>query len=191
MKIVTPAIIAHLVRLIGVTAAVLAACLSNAPCGLASTESGTRVIVWDGPGGDVPASPDYEVTVRSGGNAWKPFTYYSYNRPYDKLLDPEGKYIKLSFLALHSNEYKRPEDNRDTYAHSWTHFDFAGGPVEVEVHIKRPIDGLTLPLRSCGIFPSTLGITCQVVGDSTIRFTLDQAGENRGGAQLTCKRWRS
>ena len=132
----------------------------------------TQVIVWDGPGGDVPASPDYEVTVRSGDTAWKPFTYYSYARPVDKLLDAEGKYIKLSFLGLHSNEYKRPEDNRDTYAHSWTSFDFAGGPVEVEVRLKRPLPGLTLPVQSCGIFPSTLGIQGQVGRANTIRFTL-------------------
>ena len=108
---------------------------------LAAIQAGTRVTVWDGPGGDVAASPDYEVVVRSGGQSWRPFTYYSYNRPVDKLLDREGKYLKLGFLALHSNEYKRPEDNRDTYAHSWTHFDFAGGPVEVEVKIRRPSTG--------------------------------------------------
>lgn len=131
-----------------------------------------QVTVWSGPGGDVPASPDYEVKVSSGGKVWQPFTYYSYARPVDKLLDAEGQYIKLAFLGLHSSEYKRPEDNRDTYAHSWTSFDFAGGPVEVEVRIKRPLDGLTLPLRSCGIFPASLGIKGQVVGDRTIRFTL-------------------
>lgn len=132
----------------------------------------TQVIVWDGPGGDVPASPDYEVTVRSGDMTWHPFTYYSYARPVDKLLDAEGKYVKLSFLGLHSNEYKRPEDNRDTYAHSWTSFDFAGGPVEVEIRLKRPLPGLTLPLQSCGIFPSTLGIQGQVGRANTVRFTL-------------------
>jgi hypothetical protein len=133
-----------------------------------------QVITWDGPGADVPASPDYEVTLRSGGKSWPCFTYYSYARAVDKLLDPEGKYIKLSFLALHSNEYKRPEDNKDTYAHSWASFDFDGGPISVEVRIKRPLDGLTLPLQSCGIFPSTLGIKAQVVGGDTIRFNLDK-----------------
>jgi hypothetical protein len=140
----------------------------------AAEQDEARVTVWDGPGGDVAASPDYEVVVRSGSKVFKPFTYYSFARPVDKLLDTEGKYIKLSFLGLHSNEYKRPEDNRDTYAHSWTSFDFAGGPVEVEVRIKRPLDGLTLPLRSCGILPSTLGIKGHVVGGSAIRFTLRQ-----------------
>lgn len=153
-----------------VTAAV--AFLSDVVFSPAASSSEALVTVWNGPGGDISASPDYEVMVRSGGKIWTPFTYYSYNRPVDKLLDPAGKYSKLSFLGLHSNEYKRPEDNRDTYAHSWTSFDFAGGPVEVEVKIKRPFDGLTLPLRSCGIFPSTLGIRCQVVGSDTIRFTL-------------------
>ncbi|MBM4088444.1 MAG: hypothetical protein FJ276_03305 [Planctomycetes bacterium] len=140
----------------------------------AAESAGTRVTVWEGPGGDVAASPDYEVTVISGGRSWRPFTYYSYNRPVDKLLDREGKYLKLGFLALHSNEFKRPEDNRDTYAHSWTHFDFSGGPIEVEVKIRRPLDGLTLPLESCGIFPSTLGIQGEVVASDTIRLTLDR-----------------
>lgn len=140
----------------------------------AAERAGTRVTVWDGPGGDVAASPDYEVTVSSGGRSWRPFTYYSYNRPVDKLLDREGKYLKLGFLALHSNEFKRPEDNRDTYAHSWTHFDSVGDPVDVVVKIRRPLDGLTLPLKSCGIFPSTLGIRGEVVAGDSIRFTLDR-----------------
>lgn len=141
------------------------------------SESGraeVQVTTWEGPGGDVAASADYEVTVKSGEKTWKPFTYYSYARAVDKLLDAEGKYIKLGFLAVHSNEYKRPEENKDTYAHSWTSFDFAGGPVEVEVRIKRPLHGLTLPLRSCAILPSTYGIKGQVTGDNTIRFTLSK-----------------
>ncbi len=140
----------------------------------AAERGGARVTVWDGPGGDVAASSDYELLVSSGSKSFKPFTYYSYARPVDKLLDAEGKYIKLSFLALHSSEYKRPEENRDTYAHSWSNFDFAGGPVTVEVRIKRPISGITLPLHSCGVFPTTLGITAQVVGGNVIRFTLDK-----------------
>ena len=132
----------------------------------------TQVLTWDAPGGDVPESPDYEVTLKSGGKTWKSFTHYSYARPVDKLLDPEGKYIKLSFLAIHSNDYKRPEENKDTYAHSWTSFDFTGGPVGVEIRMKKPLTGLTLPLQSCGIFPSTLGITAQIVDGNTIRFIL-------------------
>jgi hypothetical protein len=114
------------------------------------------------------------VTIKSGDQTWKPFTYYSYARAVDKLLDVEGKYIKLSFLALHSSEFKRPEDNKDTYAHSWTSFDFAGGPVQVEIKIKRPLNGITLPLRSCGVFPSSLGIKGEVVGTDTMRFVLDK-----------------
>jgi hypothetical protein len=140
----------------------------------ATFASDARIVVWGRPGLEVPVSPDYEVTVKSGGRTWQPFTYYSYNRPYDKLLDPEGKYIKLSFLALHSNEYKQPKDNKDTFAHSWTHFDFSGGPVEVEVKIRKGFDGLTLPLKSCGIFPSTLGITTRVIKGDTICFTLEK-----------------
>jgi len=158
-----------------VIVAVLAMALLAGPhCGHASTATSAQVIAWDGPGGDVAASPDYEVLVRSGDNTYKPFTYYTYNRPVDKLLDREGKYIKLSFMGLHSNGYKRPEENRDTYAHSWTHFDFAGGPVQVEVRIKRPISGITLPLRSCGVFPTTLGLKAQVADGNIIRFTLER-----------------
>ena len=131
-----------------------------------------RVIVRDGPGGDVTASPDYEVTVRREARTWPVFTYRSVNRPYDKSLDPEGRYLKLSFLALHSVEPPAPEKNRDTYAHSWAHFDFDGGPVEIEVKIKRAFPGLTLPLESCAVLPSSLAITAQVVGRNTVRFTL-------------------
>lgn len=140
----------------------------------AAEPAGASVTAWGGPGGDVAASPDYEVTVSSGGRSWEPFTYYSYNRSVDKLLDRDGKYRKLDFLAIHSNEFKRPEVNRDTYAHSWTHFDFAGGPVEVLVRIRRPLDGLTLPLEDCGILPSNLGIRAEIVASDTIRFTMER-----------------
>lgn len=53
-----------------------------------------RVIVWDGPGGDVTASPDYDVTVRRDGRAWSVFTHQSVSRPYDKSLDHDGRYLK-------------------------------------------------------------------------------------------------
>jgi hypothetical protein len=55
-------------------------------------------------GGPARAATQVIVWMRSGGNAWRPFTYYSYARPVDKLLDADGKYIKLSFLGLHSKE---------------------------------------------------------------------------------------
>ena len=58
----------------------------------AAERGGARVTVWDGPGGDVAASPDYEVVVSSGSKVFKPFTYYSFARPVDKLLDTEGNY---------------------------------------------------------------------------------------------------
>ena len=138
----------------------------------ASAAPAPRVAVWPGPGGGIAASPDYEVRVAAAGRVWSPFTYHSYNRPCDKLLDVEGRYIKLAFLGLHSNEYRRPEDSRDTYAHSWTSFDFSGGPVEVEVRILRPFHGLTLPLKSCVVLPSTHGIKGRVTGPGTLRFTL-------------------
>lgn len=131
-----------------------------------------RVVVWDRPGPKVAASPEYEVTLRRGGREWRPFVHHSANRTYDKTLDPEGRYVKLSFLALNSSNYVPPPANRDTYAHSWTSFDFSGGPVEVEVRIKAPIDGLTLPLRSAAVLPSALGIECRVTGPDTLRFTL-------------------
>jgi hypothetical protein len=131
-----------------------------------------RVIVWDGPGGDVAASPDYEVTVRRSALTWPVFTHQSFNRPYDKSIDAEGQYLKMSFLALHSVEPPAPEKSRDTYAHSWAQFDFDGGPVEVEVRIRRAFTGLTLPLESCAVLPASLGVTAKVVGRDTIRFTM-------------------
>jgi len=131
------------------------------------------ITVWNSPGGEVTASPEYEVTLHRGDQTWRPFVYRTANQPYDKTLDEEGKYVKLSFLGLHSNEYRRPQDSRDTYAHSWTSFDFADGPVEVEIKVRPGIDGLTLPLRSCAVLPSSLGIVCRVIGDDTVRFILE------------------
>lgn len=130
------------------------------------------IVVWPAPGGEVAVSPDYEVTVARGGRTWQPATFRSYSHAVDKTLDPEGQYIKLSFLALHSIEQKQPEKNRDTYAHSWTQFDFEGAPVEVAVKIKRPLPGIALPLRSAAVLPSALGIQARVEGGDTIRFTL-------------------
>ncbi|MDQ1296711.1 MAG: hypothetical protein QG611_690, partial [Bacteroidota bacterium] len=126
-----------------------------------------KIFVWGTPGGNVPASPDYEVVIKRGGKVWKLFTYYSFNKPVDKIVDheKEGNYIKLRFLALNSNPYRRPEEFTDTFAHSWTYFDFAGGPVDVEVKILKAFNGLTLPLKSCGIFPTAFGIDCQIIGN--------------------------
>ncbi|MBM3852411.1 MAG: hypothetical protein FJ399_04560 [Verrucomicrobia bacterium] len=137
----------------------------------ASAGAAESVIVWPVPAG-VPVSPDYEVTVSRGGGSWRPATFWSFSRAVDKTVDPEGRYIKLSFLALHSTEYKEPEKNRDTYAHSWAQFDVAGGPVEVTVKIRRPLPGVTLPLRSAAVLPSAYGIQAWVEGGDTIRFTL-------------------
>lgn len=146
-------------------------CLTAAPIAFGAA---AHVIVWDGPGGNVAASRDYDVTLKAGGKTFRPFTYYSYNSPYDKTLDREGNYIKLSFLALHSNEYRKPENSLDTYAHSWTSFDFSGGPVDVEVKITKPGDGLTMPLKSCAVLPSSLKIACRVTGDNTMGFRLEK-----------------
>jgi hypothetical protein len=126
--------------------------------------SDSNISVWDVPGGEALSSPDYEVTLKSGGETRKPFTYYSSRKGVDKIVDwdEDGKYVKLNFRSVNSVEYVDPENNKDTYAHSWTSFDFSRGPVEVEVKILRPINGLTLPLKSCGIYPTVLGIDCQV-----------------------------
>jgi hypothetical protein len=68
------------------------------------------------------------------------------------LLNAEGKCNKLSFLGLHSNEYKRPENNKDTHAYSWTHFDFASDPLDVEVENRKPFgEDLTTKLR-CDVY---------------------------------------
>jgi hypothetical protein len=140
---------------------------------LAAAEgTGGAIRVWPQPGPTVAASPDYEVSLRRAGQSWPLFTQHSYSRPVDKTIDPEGKYIKLSFLALHSTEPKPPAQNRDTYAYSWAQFDFAGGPVEVAVKIKRPLPGITLPLRSAAVLPSVHGIEARIEGGDTIRFTL-------------------
>jgi hypothetical protein len=135
-------------------------------------ENAARIVAWKGPGGDVQASPDYEVTVAAGGQNTRLFTYYSYNRPVDKFIDSEGKYIKLGFLNMHSVEPPEPFENADTYAHSWTSFDFSGGPVEVTVRMVKPLVGITLPLEGCAVMPSTHGIKCRVVGEDRMSFTI-------------------
>jgi hypothetical protein len=139
-----------------------------------TVQSAANVTTWGNPGDAVEASPNYAVSVTAGSATYKPFTYYSYNYSYDKTLDREGKYIKLSFLALNSNEYRPAENNPDTYAHSWTSFDFSGGPVDVQVRILQAGDGLTMPLQSCGIYPSAAKVVCRVVAGDTMRFTLER-----------------
>jgi len=158
----------------GLALAGSAALFSGMPFGCAG--AGADVTVWDIPGGDFLKSPDYEVTLRKNGKDWKPFTSFSYRKGVDKVIDHEGdgKYVKLGFRQLQSVQYAPPELHQDTFAHSWTCFDFSDGPVEVEVKILRPFNGLTLPLKSCEIYPSTLGIKCQVGDDDVIRFSLDK-----------------
>jgi hypothetical protein len=135
---------------------------------------GKGVITWDGPGGEVFSSSDYSITLRQGRKTWKPFVYYSYNRSVDKVVDADGLYLKHAFLGLHANQYIDPKVDPDTYAHSWAYFDFSGGPVEVTLKISKEVEGLTLPLKSCGIFPQHLGIKCKIIGKDTISFTLDK-----------------
>jgi hypothetical protein len=142
----------------------------------AKGSSKSVVKVWEVPGGEFLTSPDYEVTLRQGTKTWKLFTYHTFRKEVDKIVDydKEGKYVKLRFAAVNSVEYMSPEHNRDTYAHSWASFDFSGDPVEVRVRILRPLDGLTLPLKSCGIYPLPLGIECDIIGDDVIRFTMEK-----------------
>lgn len=142
------------------------------PAGAIAIRQAGPVSVQAPPPSGIPASADYAVTVRSGGRSWTLPTYRSHARPLDKTIDPAGRYIKLSFLALYSQEPKPPEQNPDTYAHSWSQFDFSGGPVEVEVRVLRQLQGVTLPLRSAAVLPSALGIEAAVTGGDTIRFTL-------------------
>jgi len=151
-----------------------AALISGMPFGCAG--AGSDLTVWDIPGGDFLKSPDYEVTLRKNGKIWKPFTLFSKWKRVDKIIDHEGegKYIKLGFGEVQSSEYVVPEKNMDTYAHSWAYFDMSDGQVEVEVKILRPFQGLTLPLQSCEVYPSALGIKCQIEEGNIIRFVLDK-----------------
>jgi hypothetical protein len=137
--------------------------------------NGADPIIFDNPEGNIKASPDYEITIKRGRKSWKPFVYYSHNRPVDKVIDNlQGNYVKLSFARLHSNNFVNPATSKDTYAHSWSSFDFSDGPVDVEVKIINAFEGLTLPLKDCRIFPSHLGIACKVIGDNVIKFTLNK-----------------
>lgn len=144
----------------------------NSVC--ASDVKKSRVIVFESPGGGISASSDYEITLKRGGKTWKPFTYYSYSHSVDKVIDQDAKYLKNPFLELHAYQSVQPQKNKDTYAHSWAYFDFEGGPIEVEIKISKNVEGLNLPLKSCGIFPSNLGIKCKIIGGDIVRFTLDK-----------------
>lgn len=148
------------------------AAISLDSCAQPGAVSEKGVITWDGPGGEVLTSSDYELTLRQGRKSWKPYVYYTYNRSVDKVVDAEGLYLKHGFLSLHANQYIDPKLSRDTYAHSWTYFDFQGGPVEVTLKINKGVEGLDLPLKSCGIFPQHLGIKCEIVSVDTITFVL-------------------
>jgi len=130
-----------------------------------------RLIVHPAPGGEVVASPDYQVTLRTPGQTSAPFVYYSWNQ-----LGTNGPITMVStsrcrFFGLHSETHRPPEANLDTYAHSWVAFDFDGGQVTVEVKLLRQPVGITLPLRSAAVLPSVHGLAARVSGD-TITFTL-------------------
>jgi hypothetical protein len=139
----------------------------------------TGITVWDVPGGESLASPHYQVTLKRGRKSWRVFTYYTFSKGVDKIIDHEGErnYVKLGFLRMHSNEFIPSEKNKDTYAHSWACFDVAGGPVEVEIKILQPVSGITFPLQSCGVFPSSLGIECEIIAVDTVRFTMEKSAK--------------
>lgn len=132
----------------------------------------SKVVVWGAPDINFQPSADYQLTLKQSGITFSPFVYYTYNRSVDKQIDSKGLYLKNGFLDMHANEYIDPKLNKDTYAHSWSNFDFEGDSVEVEIIVSAGIEGITLPLTSCAVFPSSLGIKCKIADGNKIQFTL-------------------
>ncbi len=120
------------------------------------------VWTYDVPGGKEYASPDYEVTVTSGGESHRSFVHYSrglkeYTR-YKWNLQPDET---VTF------------NKRCMSSHSAAIFSFSG-TVTVRATVKKGAQHITLPLKSAKILPSSYNIPCSIENGDTIVFTLNR-----------------
>lgn len=109
-----------------------------------------------------PLSQDYEVSVVQGGSTNELTVYYSYGRDeyiqYDWNLQP---------IAT------RVYSDRGMTAHSWAGCSL-DSPIQVRVKVRNGAEGISLPLQSAKILPSSYDIPCSIEGGDTIVFTLNR-----------------
>jgi hypothetical protein len=121
-----------------------------------------EVWTYDVPGGKEYDSPDYEVTVTSGGETHRSFVHYS------RGLEEYTRY-KWNLQPDETVTYNK----RCTVSHSAAIFSFSG-TVTVRVTVKKGAQHITLPLKSAKILPSSYNIPCTIENGDTIVFTLNR-----------------
>ncbi|MHC5058911.1 MAG: hypothetical protein ACYTKD_30005 [Planctomycetota bacterium] len=136
-------------------------CVFFASCFAASAAS-AAVWTYDVPGGERFSSPDYEVTVESGGGAKRAFVHHT------RGLEEYTRY-KWSLEPAEKRSYGR----RGMTACSSAIFSFSG-EVTVRVRVREGAEHITLPLKSAKVLPSSYNIPCAIENGDTIVFTLDR-----------------
>jgi len=122
-----------------------------------------------------PVSPHYAVSVEVSGQTTDLSTFYSCRR---------AEYIKDWGLDGKNYEIKTYGQNRKepVNAHSWAGISTDAYPITVRVKVLPAAEddhidgtpGITLPLMSAHVLPSSYEIPCWLEGTDTIAFTLDR-----------------
>jgi hypothetical protein len=112
------------------------------------------------PGGQQYLSTDYVVEIEQDGKIYPAWVHYSYTK---------DEYIKYSSRTF------KPEGKvagaKGTISHSAAHFSFDKA-VKIRVTVLPGAKGITLPLTSARVLPSSYSIPCKIENGNTIVFTL-------------------
>lgn len=126
-----------------------------------SVQGFSKVWTYNVPGGKAFSSPDYEVTVTSEGKTQQSYVYYSFG------LDEYTRYNENgSVSGVQKSNLKGPK----SHSHAIFSFD---KKITVRVTIKPGAKGITLPLQSAKVLPSSYNIPCTIENGNTIVFTFD------------------
>jgi len=124
--------------------------------------AGTENWTYDVPGGGAHGSPDYEVSLESGGKRIRSFVHTSSGLGHYDLYDFKGR-------PKEGKDFKK----RSMDSHSAAIFSMDGSTT-VRVTVKPGAKHITLPLTSARILPTSYHIPCQLEGGDTIVFHLDR-----------------
>jgi hypothetical protein len=121
----------------------------------------------------IPVSPHYEVSVEMNGKITSLSTYTSYrDEVYVRDFGVDGKGNITFFNA----------SGQPVNAHSWAGISTRDYPIVVRVKVLPAAgntyfdgsDGISFPIESARVLPSSYDIPCRIEGSDTIVFTLDR-----------------
>lgn len=128
-----------------------------------SIQGFSQVWTYDCPGGEEYKSPDYEVSIIQGSDTLESFVYYSYRK---------SVYVRYNPWNLQPADTSYQDLNEGLRSHSTSIFSFSD-TVTVRVKINSGA-GISLPLNSAKVLPSSFNIPCVVKDGNIIEFKLDK-----------------